>query len=151
MRHDDFIAYLHELLEPLGKVSARAMFGGWGIYLEGTIIGIVAEGRLYLKADALTEPRFAAAGSAPFMYPSPKGPMPMSYWAVPDAAMDSSGEMVPWARLAMEAAGRKASAKKPRSSTQRADAKPKPKSLHGDGSGIQPKPAAGRRSRRRDA
>jgi len=129
MPHDDFIAYLHELLEPIGKVSARAMFGGWGVYVDGIIIGIVVEGRLYLKADALSEPRFIAAGNAPFMYPSPKGPMAMSYWSVPDDALDSSEAMGPWAKLALEAARRKAAAKKPKPSTKGKEAKPKPTSL----------------------
>ena len=129
MPHDDFIAYLHELLEPLGKVSARAMFGGWGVYVDGAIMGIVAEGRFYLKVDALSEPNFAAAGSAPFMYPSPKGPMAMSYWSAPDEAMDSADGMKPWARLAMEAARRKAVEKKPKPAPKRKDAKPKPMSL----------------------
>jgi DNA transformation protein len=129
MPHDDFIAYLHELLEPLGKVSARAMFGGWGVYVDGTIMGIVAEGRLYLKVDALTESRFAAAGSAPFMYQSQKGPMPMSYWSAPDEAMDSADGMKPWARLALEAAGRKAIGKKRKSAPKSQASKPKPTSL----------------------
>lgn len=127
--HDDFIAYLHELLEPVGKVSARAMFGGWGVYVDGTIMGIVVDGRLYLKADALSEPRFAATGNAPFMVPTPKGPMAMSYWSVPDEALDSSDAMAPWARLALDAARRKAAAKKPNSTAKSKDAKPKPTSL----------------------
>jgi len=138
MPHDDFITYLHELLEPFGKVSARAMFGGWGVYLDGTIIGIVVEGRLYLKADALTETQFASAGSAPFVYPSPKGPMTMSYWSAPDDAMDSSDAMAPWARLAKEAAARKAAAK-PKSSQKSKGVKPKPKSLTREAVATKPK------------
>jgi DNA transformation protein len=141
MPHDDFIAYLHELLEPVGRVSERAMFGGWGVYVDGTIIGIVVDGRLYLKADALTEPRFASAGSAPFVYPSANGPMAMSYWSAPDVALDSSEAMAPWARLAKEAAGRKAAAKKPKSSAKGKQAKPKPKSLKGVGVANRTKPA----------
>jgi DNA transformation protein len=147
MPHDDFIAYLHELLEPAGKVSARAMFGGWGVYVDGTIIGIVVEGRLYLKADALTEPRFASTGSAPFTYRSPKGPMTMSYWSVPDDAMDSCDAMAPWARLAKEAAGRKALTKTATSSAKHRAAKPKPTSLKGEGVANKPKRPPARKRR----
>ena len=129
MSDNDFIAYLHELLEPIGKVSARAMFGGHGVYVDAIIIGIVVEGRLYLKADALTEPQFVATGNAPFTYPSKNGPMTMGYWSVPDEAMDSSEAMRPWAKLAMEAARRKAVAKKSKSSGKGKQAKPKPTSL----------------------
>jgi DNA transformation protein len=143
--HDDFIAYLHELLEPVGKVSARAMFGGWGVYVDGIIIGIVVEGRLYLKADALSEPQFIATGNAPFMYPSPKGPMAMSYWSIPEDALDSSEAMRPWAKLALEAARRKAAATKPKSSAKGKDAKPKPTSLTNRKQATdQPQPSAKR-------
>ncbi|HEY2344274.1 MAG TPA: TfoX/Sxy family protein [Xanthomonadaceae bacterium] len=112
MRTDEaFIAHLHELLDPLGRVAARAMFGGWGLYLDGIIVGIVDEGRLYLKTDAESQPEFAAAGSAPFVYMSKEGPMAMSYWSVPDEALDATEAMAPWARLALAAALRKQAAK----------------------------------------
>jgi DNA transformation protein len=71
----------------------------------------------------------------------------MSYWSIPDDAMDSSEAMAPWARLAKDAAGRKALATKPKSSANREQAKPKPKSLTSADVSIKPKrPAA--RSRR---
>jgi len=146
MSDKDFVAYLHELLAPAGKVSARAMFGGWGVYVDGTIIGIVVDGRLYLKADALTEPAFAATGNAPFVYDSPKGPMPMSYWSVPEEALDSPEAMAPWAKRAIEAAGRKAAAKKPPASKAGAASRPKPKSLKAGGVAARAKPARKRKT-----
>ncbi|HTA64255.1 MAG TPA: TfoX/Sxy family protein [Xanthomonadaceae bacterium] len=114
MRTDEaFIAHLHELLDPLGRVAARAMFGGWGLYLDGTIIGLVDEGRLYLKTDATSQPEFAAAGCAAFVYMSEEGPMTMSYWSAPDDALDSTEAMAPWARRARDAALRKKAGKPP--------------------------------------
>jgi len=142
MRADDFIAHLHELFDPLGRVATRAMFGGHGLYLDDTIVGIIDDGRLYLKTDAISEPLFAAAGCAAFVYPSKNGPMTMSYWTVPDEAMDSSDAMAPWARLAKEAAARKGAMKKPKSSAKRKEVKPKPKSLK-IGADLQ-KPNAGK-------
>lgn len=109
-----FIAHLRELLDPLGRFGARAMFGGWGVYLDGLIVGIVDEGRLYLKVDAESQPRFAAAGSAPFVYMSKDGPMTMSYWSAPEDALDATEAMASWARLAFEAALRKQAAKAPK-------------------------------------
>jgi DNA transformation protein len=53
----------------------------------------------------------------------------MSYWSVPEDALDSSDAMAPWAKLALEAARRKAASKKTKSSTKGKDAKPKPTSL----------------------
>ena len=121
---DDFIEYVKELLAPTGHARSRKMFGGCGIWLDETIVGIVADGRLYLKVDDETKPRFAAAGSAPFVYEANGESYEMGYWTVPDEALESSDEMAPWARLALAASLRKAGAKK-KPSTKR----PKPGSL----------------------
>lgn len=114
MKKDDgFIAFLHELLEPMGTISTRRMFGGHGVYCEGLFMAIVIDGRLYLKVDAESEPDFAAAGCAPFVYQSKGAPITMSYWSVPEHALDSPEQMQPWARLAIAAARRKGE-RKPR-------------------------------------
>lgn len=108
MKKDDgFIEFLRELLEPLGVASARRMFGGHGIYCDGLFIGIVVDGRLYLKVDGGTEQAFTRAGSAPFVYESKGEPVRMSYWSVPEEALDSPEQMRPWAKLAIGAALRK--------------------------------------------
>ena len=102
-----FVAYVLELLEPLGGCSSRAMFGGHGIYRDGGIFGLVIEDRFYLKADAQSEPEFVEAGSAPFLYQGKGRPVQMSYWSLPEDALESSEEMIRWARLALAAAARK--------------------------------------------
>ncbi len=115
---DSFVQYNLELLEPLGPVQARGMFGGWGLYYGGMMFGLIAEGRLYLKTDEATRPAFEAAGCEPFVYDSGKGkaPIAMSYWTPPTDASDDAHALLPWARRAVEAAQRaqakKATAKK---------------------------------------
>lgn len=118
-RDDGFVDYLHELLGPLGVLTSRRMFGGVGLYLDGLFIAIVAEGRLYLKTDAETTPAFLAAECAPFTFEANGKSTEMSYWSVPDSAMDSSEDMAPWARLAVAAAGRKPVVKKPAKSSKK--------------------------------
>lgn len=108
---DPFVDYLLELLAPLGEARARRMFGGWGVYLDEVMVGLVAGEALYLKTDARTRDAFAAAGCAPFVYRSRDRTIPMSYWSLPEAALDSADAMRPWALLALEAARRKAVAK----------------------------------------
>ncbi|HET9485349.1 MAG TPA: TfoX/Sxy family protein, partial [Xanthomonadales bacterium] len=88
-------------------VTVRAMFGGHGIYRDGTIFAIAIGDALYLKADEQTRDAFAAAGSTPFVYAGGKTPVTMSYWSVPDAAIDSPQDLLPWAKLAWAAALRK--------------------------------------------
>ena len=91
----------------LGTVSARAMFGGYGLYFEGVLIGIVIDDGVYLKVDAQTQALFEQEGCTPYVYQQTSKPLTMSYWSVPDAAMDSPQAMLPWARLAYQAALRK--------------------------------------------
>ena len=108
------IAHLHDLLDDVGKVTTRAMFGGHGVYLDGALIGVVIEEGLYLKVDSETRLHFEAAGSQPYVYLGHEQPITMSYWSVPDEAMDSPQAMRPWAQLAYAAALRKKPSKRRR-------------------------------------
>jgi DNA transformation protein and related proteins len=108
-----FVDWCVELLAPLGTVRARAMFGGHGLYLDERFVAIVAGEVLYLKADAVSAPAFAAAGSAAFAYTAKGRSMTLGFWRAPSEAMDSPAGMAPWGRLALEAAGR-AAAPRPR-------------------------------------
>ncbi len=128
MRTDDgFLEWLRELLEPAGKVSVRRMFGAHGVYVDGLFVAVVAEGLLYLKADDQTEAAFSAAGGAPFVFESRGKVVPTSYWSVPESALDSPADMLPWARRAIAAALRKPAkkaAKKAAKKTTRARSAP---------------------------
>jgi DNA transformation protein and related proteins len=100
------LAHLHDLLDPLGSVTSRAMFGGHGVYLDGELIGVVMEDAFYLKVDAETRLHFEAAGSEPYVYLGQAEPITMSYWSVPGEALESAEAMRPWAELALAAARR---------------------------------------------
>lgn len=114
-RQDSFVDYTLELLEPLGPVQARGMFGGWGIYHRGLMFGLIAEGRFYLKVDDVTRPAFeAATGCEPFVYRGADKPMTMNYWTPPTDAQDDAIELLPWARRAVQAAERAAAKKAPK-------------------------------------
>lgn len=111
-RTDSFVTYTLELLQPVGPLQARSMFGGWGIYFTGRMFGLIAEGQLYLKVDDETREAFRTAGGRPFIYEGGGKRMETSYWTPPPDAADDSRELVPWARRAIEAAER-AAVKKP--------------------------------------
>ena len=108
----DFIAHLLELMRPAGKVSARAMFGGHGIYLEGVIVAIVIDDTLYLKCDAESRAAFDARDLAPFEYATKDGERTvMGYRRAPDESLESADAMREWLRLAQGAALRRSTAK----------------------------------------
>ena len=46
---DKLSTYLLELLAPLGPVSARRMFGGVGLFHNGTMFGLIARDELFFK------------------------------------------------------------------------------------------------------
>lgn len=116
MAHQDsFVDYTLELLEPLGPVQVRRMFGGWGLYSGGLMFGLIIEGRFYLKSDDISRPAFEAAGGCePFIYQGAKKPIATSYWTPPSDAQDDAIELLPWARRAVEAARRFAAKKAPK-------------------------------------
>ena len=101
---DPFVEHVRELLSGLGPVVARRMFGGWGLSVDGMNVGIVAWDTLYLKTNAETESRWLAAGARPFVYEAKGKPMTLRYHTAPEDAMESPASMLPWARLALQAA-----------------------------------------------
>ncbi len=97
-------------LLPLGPIRARAMFGGWGLFLDDAMFGLIANRRLYFKVDAETEPRFAAAGAAAFTYLRQGKRIAMSYREAPletpwGAPLEARA-LLPWAELGLAAAKR---------------------------------------------
>jgi len=114
-KRDPFVDHVLELLEPLGTMRARSMFGGFGIFHVDRMIALVADDRLYLKTDSISRPTFEAAGAEPFVYTGKRGkPAIMSYHEAPSACLDDAETMLQWARLAVEAAQRAPAAKRKR-------------------------------------
>jgi DNA transformation protein len=100
--------HLKEIFSAFGPVSVRRMFGGAGVYAEGTMFALVADGELYFKADEETIPAFRAAGAAPFVYGAKGRRVVMSYWRLPDRLLDEPEELAEWARAALRVAQRSA-------------------------------------------
>ena len=111
----EFATYACDLLAGVGPCLAKRMFGGWGISTDGLTVAILADlgsgEKLWLKANEETAAQFRAAQCEQFTYPMKSAKAPggvelksMNYFAAPEEAMDSPAFMLPWARLAMQAA-----------------------------------------------
>lgn len=110
----EFQEHLLELLEPLGGVSIRRMFGGAGLFKSGLMFALIADEVLYLKADETTRSDFEARGLEPFRYEAKNGKRAlMSYWQAPDDLLEDSDNMVDWARTAFGVALKADAAKPP--------------------------------------
>ena len=106
-RRSEFVDWLVEQLAPLGRVRARAMFGGFGLYFDNVFFGLVDDDVLYLKADSLSKPRFVAAGCRPFSYRDKRGrTIELSFFQLPNSALDDDGELADWVRGAADTAVR---------------------------------------------
>ena len=60
---------IRELFVEFGPVDVRRMFGGAGIFVDATMIGLVSREIIYLKADAETIPAFEQEGLVPLAIP----------------------------------------------------------------------------------
>jgi len=114
MPHENkFVDLVLTLLTPYGDIRARAMFGGYGLYLDGMIFAIIVQDRLYFKTDAETRPRFLRTGSKPFSYfRAGEKAVSLSYYEAPPRTMNSARAIMPWMELATIAARGAAKAKK---------------------------------------
>ena len=110
----EFAHYIAELLALAGHVRVTRMFGGHGFYCDGLFIGILSGETLYLKADAQSRAEFEMAGCQPFTYQRIGKTATLNFYSAPVDALDSSALLLPWARLALQAALR-ANAARPRS------------------------------------
>lgn len=116
---DTLIARVAALALPLGPVTARRMFGGHGLYLDGAMFAIVGDGVLYLKTDAANRARFEAAHCAPFAYERQGRRVRLSFWTLPDGALRDARAFLPWAESARDAARRTKRKTKPKAERRR--------------------------------
>jgi DNA transformation protein len=93
-------------LSELVDVTARAMFGGVGIYCNGVFFGVIARDVLYFKTDEVTRPAYLRLGMKPFLPYGKKGGGQPRYYTVPLDVLESPPALAQWAREAVAAATR---------------------------------------------
>lgn len=110
-KEKEFVAHIVDLMESFGPVSARSMFGGHGIFLNGLMFGLVADSVLYFKVDKELEQDFLARGLEAFTYEKKGKTFKMSYYQAPEETLENEEEMGLWAQKAYSAAVRSAKSK----------------------------------------
>ena len=100
----DFPGHLNDVFRLFGPIQVRRMFGGYGVYREGIMFGLLAGDTLYLKADPQNAPEFLHQGSAQFEYRRKGKVARLSYYAAPATVMEDCIEAARWGRSSFEAA-----------------------------------------------
>lgn len=120
---DSFHDFVRELFAQMGSIQVKRMFGGAGVYADGSMFALLADDTIYLKADDALKAALREEGCGPFMWTPQKGPrageqIDMGYWRLPDAALDDPELAAEWGRRALAIAKAKASAKPKRKSAR---------------------------------
>ena len=101
---NEFVDNLEGVFALFGPIQARRMFGGYGVYHDGLMFGLVADDVLYLKADEKSSGEFDALGLPQFEYQKSGKILKMSYYMAPEEIFDDPGLAREWAVRAFEAA-----------------------------------------------
>jgi len=93
-----------ELFSGLGDITTRKMMGGLCLYHRGTIFAILdAEGQVNLKGKGAFVAELEDAGCTKWTYTRDDGSVTsMTYWTLPEAALDDPEIACDWARRALD-------------------------------------------------
>lgn len=94
---------VRDRLAGLPGLGIRAMFGGYGLYEEEHIFGVIA-GRIYFKTDAETRPAYIAAGMQPWRESK-------HYYEVPPAVLADPETLIEYAKAAAAITAREKAAR----------------------------------------
>lgn len=103
---EPYFDFVEELLAPFGPVVIRKMFGGAGVYHDGFMFALIAEGELHLKTDAELRAELEAAGGRAFIWtrPSDGREIDMGYLTLPPEDVEAPEAASAWARKAYHVA-----------------------------------------------
>lgn len=107
-----FAAFVVDLMQVVGPVYSKRMFGGHGIFLDGLMFGLIADNTLYLKVDDETRSTYEEHGLQAFTYQKQGTSASLSYYEAPEDSLEDLDVMRNWAAPAFEVALRAASRKK---------------------------------------
>lgn len=102
----EFVEHVLEMLEPNGTIRAKRMFGGYGLYCDDLIFGLISDDVLYLKTDGESVGLFQERGLAPFVYVKKGEATKTSYYTAPEEVFDDPDAAAEWLRIACDAAVR---------------------------------------------
>lgn len=88
-KNDSFSQYiLLDVLGHINSITAKKMFSGYGIFLDGAIIAIIVSGELYFKADQKLKEKYKILDCHPFSYDRNGKTVEMSYMSATEQMIE---------------------------------------------------------------
>ena len=101
---NDFSQLCFELLQIVGPVTYKRMFGGVGFFLDGGMFALIADNTLYFKVDDSTQSLFVEEGLTPFTYVRKGKSIALRYYQAPEVVFEDANGMRHWGNIAYSAA-----------------------------------------------
>lgn len=98
-KSDSFKDFILDQLADLRGMTARVMFGGYGLSQGEMFFGIIHKGRLYFKVTPSTILRYRHYGMKPFR-PNTKQTL-KSFYEVPIDVIENAETLIQWATEAI--------------------------------------------------
>lgn len=96
---------LEEALGEVPGLSARPMFGAYGMYKDGVFFAIIEDDELFFKVNDETVKSYMERESKQFTYGLKNGEISkMNYWKVPDEVLEDREEIVSWIEQSVQVA-----------------------------------------------
>lgn len=84
----EFTDFIEDVFRDFGTIQCRKMFGGYGVYYQGTMFALIIDEVLYLKADAMDTEYFTSRNLPPFQYSREGKIYKLSYYQAPEEIFD---------------------------------------------------------------
>lgn len=104
MSNNGFVEYIMDRLSPLGNITSRKMFGGYGLYCNKIIFAIIVDDELYFKADTDLAKEYESVASFPFTYQKDEKRVALSYWFVSIDIIEDEDSLKKWFDRSFEVA-----------------------------------------------
>jgi len=94
---DSYLTFVLEQLSSVPGVITKRMFGGIGIYSDGTFFAVIDNDTLFFKVDETLAKRYRDKGMPPFA-PIPGAKPMMGYYQVPPEILEDAPALARWAQ-----------------------------------------------------
>ncbi|CAH0533122.1 DNA transformation protein TfoX1 [Vibrio stylophorae] len=99
-----YLEQILSVLEELGEIKSRSMFGGYGLYHEGFMFALIATDKVYLRASMELEKNFLAMGLEQYVYMKNGKPVALRYYLVPEQYLQPASAFLALVKEAIELA-----------------------------------------------